>query len=249
MRLLLLLALVQPSDRGELTHFGNKWGWAGTGEVFVPQLVMYATPPNFYGNPGKVDADVRLYLDTYGFNGFHVFVSCRWFDIGEPDCREAKGTGPELDPHTFEALEMLIRKTYAANGMVHLWMWGDEERGQTPSARDDWGGLDGPVARKVEAAIAERLGPLPGWTLGYGFDLDEWVEASELHAWRDRMHRLLPGFRFMGGRPRGPNDGRNHRRYAAWNRGLDYASYEHHKPSYAVYVDALESNPDKPVRW
>ena len=247
MRFLLWLALVQPSDRGELTHFGNKWGWAGTGEVFVPQLVMYATPPNFYGNPGKVDADVRLYLDTYGFNGFHVFVSCRWFDIGEPDCREAEGTDPELDPRTFEALEMLIRKTYAATGMVHLWMWGDEERGQTPSARDDWEGLDGPVARKVEAAIAERLGPLPGWTLGYGFDLDEWVEASEIHAWRDRMHRLLPGFRFMGGRPQGPNNGRNHERYAAWNRGLDYASYEHHKPSYAVYVDALESNPDKPV--
>ncbi len=246
MRFLLLLALVQPSDRGELTHFGNKWGWAGTGEVFVPQLVMYATPPNFYGNPGKVDADVRLYLETYGFNGFHVFVSCRWFDIGEPDCREAEGDDPELDPRTFEALEMLIRKTYAANGMVHLWMWGDEERGQTPSARDDWGGLDGPVARKVEAAIAERLGPLPGWTLGYGFDLDEWVEASEIHAWRDRMHDLLPGFHF-GGRPQGPNKGRNHRRYAAWNRGLDYASYEHHKPSYEVYVDAIESYPDKPV--
>ena len=247
MRFLLLLALVQPSDRGELTHFGNKWGWAGTGEVFVPQLVMYATPPNFYGNPGKVDADVRLYLDTYGFNGFHVFVSCRWFDIGEPDCREAEGDDPELDPRTFEALEMLIRKTYAANGMVHMWMWGDEERGQTPSARDDWGGLDGPVARKVEAAIAERLGPLSGWTLGYGFDLDEWVEASEIHAWRDRMHGLLPGFRFMGGRPQGPNEGRNHRHYAAWNNGLDYASYEHHKPSYGVYVEALESNPDKPV--
>lgn len=247
MRWLLLALLLQPGDRGALTQFGNQWGWAGTQEAFVPQLVMYATPPNFYGNPGKVDADVRMFLDTYGFNGFHVFVSCRWFDIGEPDCREADGTDPPLDPRTFEALRMLIEKTYAAGGMVHIWMWGDEERGQTPSARDDWGGLGGPVARRVEAAIAERLGPLPGWSLGYGFDLDEWVETSEIHAWRERMHRLLPSFHFMGGRPQGPNNGRNHRRYAAWNRGLDYASYEHHKPSYAVYVEALESNPDKPV--
>ena len=111
---------------------------------------------------------------------------------------------------------MLIEKTYAAGGMVHLWMWGDEERGQTPSARDDWGGLDGPVARKVERAIAERLGPLSGWSLGYGFDLDEWVEASEIHAWRDRMHRVLPSPRFMGGRPQGPNNGKNHRRYRRW---------------------------------
>ena len=51
----------------------------------------------------------------------------------------------------------------------------------------------------------------------------------------------------MGGRPQGPNNGRNHHRYSLWNRGLDYASYEHHKPSYAVYVEALEANPDKPV--
>jgi hypothetical protein len=247
MRLLMLLAVFQAPELGELTHFGNKWAWTGTGEVFVPQLVMYATPPNFYANPGKVDADVRLFLETFGFNGFHVFVSCRWFDIGEPDCRQAKGRDPDLDPRTFEALEMLIRKTYAAGGMVHLWMWGDEERGQTPSARDDWGGLDGPVSRKVEAAIAERLGPLPGWTLGYGFDLDEWVRAGEIHAWRDRLQRELPKFHFLGGRPQGPNNGKNHERYTAWNRGLDYASYEHHQPRYATYVAALEANPDKPV--
>lgn len=247
MFLLLLLATLQTPDLGELTHFGNKWGWTGTGEVFVPQLVMYATPPNFYANPGKVDADIRLFIDTFGFNGFHVFVSCRWFDIGEPDCRQAKGVDPDLDPRTFDALEMLIRKTYAAGGIVHVWMWGDEERGQTPSARDDWGGLEGPVSRKVEAAIAERLGPLPGWTMGYGFDLDEWVDAGEIHAWRDRLQRELPKFHLLGGRPQGPNDGKDHERYTTWNEGLDYASYEHHKPSYATYVAALEANPGKPV--
>jgi len=246
----LLLAQVlafEPGAQGELTHFGNKWGWSGTDEAFVPQLVMYATPPNFVGDPGKLDRDIALFLNDYGFNGFHVFMACRWFDIGEPDCREAAGVDPELDPRTFEALEMLIRKTHAAGGMVHLWMWGDEERGQTPSARDDWGGLSGPVARKVETAIAERLGPLPGWSLGYGFDLDEWVEMSEIHAWRDRMTALSSTPHFWGGRPQGPNNGRRHQRYARWNRGLDYASYEHHKPSYAVYVEAIEATPDKPV--
>lgn len=245
--LALALAVASGPQRGDLTHFGNKWGWSGTGEVFVPQLVMYRTPPHFYGNPGRVDRDIRLFLGEHGFDGFHVFLSCRWFDISESDCRNVRGSDPALDPRTFDALEMLIRKTYAAGGMVHLWAWGDEERGQTPSARPDWGGLDGPVARKVEREIARRLGPLPGWSMGYGFDLDEWVTADEIHAWRDRLQALLPRFHFLGGRPAGPNRGRNHRRYAAWNRGLDYASYEHHQPSYAVYVAALAASPDRPV--
>jgi len=231
----------------DLTHYGNKWGWSATGEVFVPQLVMYATPPNFYGKPEKVDRDIHTFLVQHGFQGFHVFVTCRWFDLDEEDCRNVAGVDPSLDSRTFDALEMLITKTYRAGGMVHLWMWGDEERGQTPSARPDWGGVDGPVAKKVEAAIAERLGALPGWSMGYGFDLDEWVTADEIHRWRDRMHGLLPRFHFLGGRPGGPNRGENHRRYQRWNRGLDYASYEHHKPSYRVYLAALEANPDEPV--
>ena len=247
MHLVLLLALAQSG--ADLTHFGNKWAWRGPDreEVFVPQLVMYATPPNFHGQPDKVDRDIHTFLVQHGFHGFHVFLSCRWFDIEEEDCRNVPGRDPAIDPRTFEALQMLIVKTYRAGGMVHLWMWGDEERGQTPSARADWGGLDGPVARKVEAAVAERVGDLPGWSMGYGFDLDEWVSANELHAWRDRMQALLPRFHFLGGRPEGPNRGENHRGARQWNRGLDYASYEHHEPSYQVYSRALEANPDKPV--
>ena len=245
--LVLLLALAQGVP--DLTHFGNKWSWRGPDheEVFVPQLVMYATPPNFHGQPDKVDRDIHTFIDQHGFHGFHVFLSCRWFDIDEEDCRNVPGKDPEVDVRTLDALQMLIVKTYRAGGMVHLWMWGDEERGQTPSARADWGGLDGPVARKVEAAVAERLGDLPGWSMGYGFDLDEWVSANELHAWRDRMQALLPRFHFLGGRPEGPNRGESHRGARHWNRRLDYASYEHHKPSYQVYVRALEANPDKPV--
>jgi hypothetical protein len=238
---LLLLAL------GDLGNLGNRWWWSGTNEVFVPQLVMYATPPHFYRNPGKIDRDIETFLVGHGFNGFHVFLSCRWFDIEADDCRDVPGSDPPLDSRTFDALEMLIRKTHDAGGMVHLWMWGDEQRGQTPTSRPDWGGLDGPVARRVEAEIARRLGPLPGWSMGYGFDLDEWVTAAELKGWRDRMQDRMPRFHFLGGRPKGPNRGRDHGRYAVWNEWLDYASYEHHRPTYSVYVAALEQNPDKPV--
>jgi hypothetical protein len=245
--MLLLLFLLLLQGKGDLTHFGNQWGWSETGEAFVPQLVMYATPPHFYANPAKIDRDIDTFLVGHGFNGFHVFVSCRWFDIDEEDCRRIEGRDPGLDPRTFDALELLIRKTHQAGGMVHLWMWGDEQRGHTPSSRSDWGGLDGPVAQKVEREIARRLGPLPGWSLGYGFDLDEWVKAGEMRSFRNRLQELLPRFHPLGGRPAGPNRGLDHRAFRKWNRPLDYASYEHHRPTYAVYVAALEENPDKPV--
>jgi hypothetical protein len=242
-----LLLLLLSQGKGELTHFGNQWAWSQTNEAFVPQMVMYATPPHFYASPAKIDRDIETFLSGHGFNGFHVFLSCRWFDIEEEDCRKIEGSDPELDPRVFDALELLIGKTHQAGGMVHLWLWGDEQRGQTPSSRRDWGGLGGPVARKVEREIARRLGPLPGWSLGYGFDLEEWVSVEELHDFRNRLQELLPRPHFLGGRPAGPNRGMDHAAFREWNRILDYASYEHHRPSYAVYVAALEANPDKPV--
>ena len=52
---------------------------------------------------------------------------------------------------------------------------------------------------------------------------------------------------FLGGRPAGPNQGTDHSRDAAWNEGLDYSSYEHHRPTYEVYVAALQAVPGKPV--
>ncbi len=242
-----LLLFLLSQGRGELTHLGNQWAWSNTGEAFVPQLVMYATPPQFYASPAKIDRDIETFLDGHGFNGFHVFLSCRWFDIEEEDCRRVEGSDPELDPRVFDALELLIGKTHQAGGMVHLWMWGDEQRGQTPSSRPDWGGLGGPVARKVEREIARRLGHLPGWSLGYGFDLEEWVGVEEIRSFRSRLQSILPRFHFLGGRPGGPNRVMDHRAYREWNRGLDYASYEHHRPTYAVYAAALAENADKPV--
>ena len=247
MKILLLLALAQGG--GELTSYGNKWGWTGSGEAFVPQLVMYRTPPNFHGNEAKVEQDIETFLGGHGFNGFHVFLSCRWFDIDEEDCRRVEGTDPALDPRTFEALEMLIRKTHAASGMVHLWAWGDEERGQTPSARcPDWGGLGGADSlAKWSARSHDAWDRFPDgrWATG-----STSTSGSRSRISKDGTigsNNGSPAFVFSGGRPAGPNRGLNHGRFAHWNRGLDYASYEHHKPSYGVYVSALQANPGKPV--
>lgn len=83
--------------------------------------------------------------------------------------------------------------------------------------------------------------------MGYGFDLDEWVTADELRTWRDSLHGLMGWHHFLGGRPEGPNLGLDHAVDADWNRGLDYSSYEHHRPTFEVYAVAIAAWPGQPV--
>jgi hypothetical protein len=83
--------------------------------------------------------------------------------------------------------------------------------------------------------------------MGYGFDLDEWVDPEQIKTWRDHLQARMGWPHFLGGRPEGPNRGADHGAYLAWNRNLDYASYEHHRPTYEVYLAALAATPDRPV--
>ncbi len=247
LQLAVCFSTLPAQSKGSVTNFGNKWGWTGTNEAFVPQLAMYGTPANFHNNPAKIDVAVQTFIVDHGFNGFHVSVACRWFDLDEPDCTSISGSAPNIDVRTFDALEDLITKTHAAGGMVHIWMWGDAERGQNPSVRPDWGGLNGSVEMNLLQEIANRLGPLPGWTMGYGFDVDEWATQAQATTWHNSLQSFLPQFHFLGARPAGPNTGTNHSAFISWNQGFDYSSYEHHKPTYDVYTAALDALPGKPV--
>ena len=236
---------------GFLKKFAGKWGWEASHNAFVPQLVMWdyivgsGSPKTFHNNSTLIDEKIREFLGAHGFSGFHVSVMAgRWFDFDAAGDR-VDSTMTEPDPRTFEALELLITKTHAAGGLVHIWSWGDHQRSQT--ARSLAGGIQGTVDRRLQRYIAARLGPIPGWSMGYGFDLDEWVTASQVKVWRDAMHRHMGWHHFLGGRPAGPNRGTQHNADAAWNRGLDYSSYEHHRPTYEVYVAALRAVPGQPV--
>lgn len=107
--IILLLAgsfsTLQAQSKGSVTNFGNKWGWTGTNEAFVPQLVMYGNPSNFYNNPAKIDSDIQTFIVDHGFSGFHVSVYYRWFDLDEEDCTSISGSNPNIDVRTFDALE------------------------------------------------------------------------------------------------------------------------------------------------
>lgn len=230
-----------PEEHGFVRSFDNKWGWSGTNRAFVPQFVMYDFPPFYYNDTTKINNDIETFMENHGFNGFHARVYCRWFNLNI-DRSDQLPDSVNPDRRTFEALEDLITRTYNAGGLVHFWSWGDGV--QTPIK---WG-INGNVDRRLQRYIAARLGPIPGWTMGYGYDLDEWVTESELHAWRDYMQAHLGWFHFLGGRPDGPNTPpEDHSPYHSWNAGVDYSSYEHHKPSYEVYREALDEITTQPV--
>jgi len=219
---------------GFITKYGSKWGRLGIDQAFVPQYVMYCDPPTFYRDPDRIDTDIRTFFVEHGFNGFHIAVVCRWFDLDKQRSHEITSSSPNPDPRTFEAIELLLQKVHAAGGVVHIWAWGDEQRRMTPKK---WG-LNGEVDRRLQRYICSRLGPLPGWSMSYGWDLQEWAKESDLRTWHEYMHRHLGWFHFLGGRA--PD-------LTQIYDGLDYSSYQQHRPDYDIYVKAIDQYPEKPT--
>ena len=224
-----------PEGRGFVTAIGRQWGWSGTGQVFVPQLAMGADVALYAQDSARLDRDIRVFIGEHGFNGLHVYVNCRWFDLEKDRSDEIDNDNPNPNPATFEVLEQIIRKTYAAGGMVHLWAWGDEQRTQTPIK---WG-INGPADKRLQRYIAARLGPLPGWTMGYGFDLWEWVTGEQLTEWHGFMHEVFGWPHMLGARS-------SKNTLEQLSEDLDYSSYEQHRPDYDKYVETIERRPGKP---
>ncbi len=227
---------IQPSNSlGFVETNGNKWVRSKTGEAFVPQFVMGANPNYFNVDESKAAADVATFIDGHGFNGIHIKVGCRWFDINAYECGEINSSSPNPDERTFEALEQVIEETYAAGGVVHIWVWGDEDRDQTPAR---WG-YNGSVDRRLQRHIAARLGPMPGWTMGYGFDLFEWTTESQLESWHSYMHDHMGWPHLLGARS-------TKNELDQIYEQMDFSSYEQHRPNYSTYVQTLNARPHKP---
>ncbi|MGJ3243648.1 MAG: DUF5060 domain-containing protein [Opitutales bacterium] len=233
------------SGNAFVTARGNRWAWQATGQVLAPQWVMYRQPDDLAAHIDAIPDDIETFLTRHGFHGFHVPVFCRWLDIDKQAHTEFEDPDPNPDPRTFAVLETLIRQVHQAGGMVHFWMWGDNDANhrQTPM-RDDWGGINGRVDRRLQRYLAARLGPLPGWTLGYGYDLEHWVSEEELAAWHRHLSGLLGWPHLLGARAGSPGrDGR----IAQICDGLDYAGYTQFRPTPGDYRALMEANPQRPV--
>lgn len=125
-------------------------------------------------------------VEAHGLDALFVALNNNWFSFGSDRHRDHDSTDPSLT--SFFVLETLILHAHARGLSVHVWAWGDEERSWTPIGV---GGINGEADRRLQRYIAARLGPLPGWTMSYGFDLDEWVTPAETRAWHDYLHAHL----------------------------------------------------------
>ena len=121
-------------------------------------------------------------LDQVELNGMDTMEIELEHQILQIDAaRHTEHSSEEPDLATFRIVESMIALAHQRGHTVRLFMWGDESRKMTPAGLS--GGINGPVDQRLQRYIGARLGPLPGWTMNYGFDLEEWVSESEVSAW------------------------------------------------------------------
>ncbi len=227
----------QPDLPGFVSYEGTTWVRTGNpSTAFIPQFAMYKDPIRYYQDQAMIDADIEILINQHGFNGLHVNVYCRWFEMEKSRCGDIQSLSPSPDVRTFEALEMVITSVYEAGGVVHIWAWGDTARTQNP---ERWG-YNVTEDQRLQRYIAARLGPLPGWTMGYGFDLFEWTDEEQLDAWYGYMHEHMGWSHMLGARA-------YKNEIAQISERMDYSGYEQHRPDYDTYVASLLDRGDKPT--
>ncbi|MBS3735387.1 MAG: DUF5060 domain-containing protein [Phycisphaerae bacterium] len=233
------------SMRGFITHRGNKFARQVLSpddlEGFVPATYMNQRK---FGNPeGKgwtditptaTDPDTReAYFDeveAHGCNGVFFHVIHQWLRAHALGHDDHDRVNPDLE--TFAALDTLIIAAHQRGLYVHLWAWGDSGRKWTPDGLP--GGINGEVDRRVQRYIAARLAPLPGWVMGYGFDLREWTREEDLQSWAEYLHARMGWRHMLWGRDR-------------FNEELDAKSYAGYGVrTYDEIVEKLESDSDRP---
>jgi len=230
--------------RGYITHSNQKYIWSKTGQAFVPNYVMIDMIAN-QREKGKsndlsliaeneMDAFIDKFFVEHGFNGIHIPVYGQWFHIGD---NKVKPNDIEIDHKTFDQLKMIITKVYEAGGCTHIWLWGDAQREQTSKSLK--GGIMGAEEKYLLNEIHTQLNPLKGWTMGYGFDLWEWVDEYQLKAWHDYLWQKDDWKHLLGARA-------SKNKLNQICEGLDYSSYEFHKPSYNELRTMINKRPSKP---
>lgn len=165
-----------------------------------------------------------------GSNVIYIAIANQWFQQGALRYNEHNSEDPELK--TFAMLERVIATVHSQGGHLQIWAWGDEERKWTSVGVGN--GINGVPDRRLQRYIAARLGPLPGWSIGYGFDLHEWVSESQLQSWAQYLHQHMGWPHLLWGRTRD-------------NPELDAIAYGGNGPnSYSQVLNKLNSDLSRP---
>ncbi len=240
--------------KGFLTHVGNKYAIQVHDETDVRgylfnvymDCVRHPTFLDDFGsNLAAVKEKALAYLADARANGFEVIfihVNSNWLKFGVREHDKHDSVNP--DPLTFDVLETIITAVHRAGGRVHIWAWGDEMRRWTP--RGVPGGINGAADRRLQRYIAARLGPLPGWTMGYGFDLHEWTNEAQLNAWAEYLHEHMGWQHLLCARGHRLHGSYNVNSYDGFGRDVPLATTAHGPQSYEEIVEDLNGDVTRP---
>ncbi|MEM7681799.1 MAG: PEP-CTERM sorting domain-containing protein [Planctomycetota bacterium] len=193
-----IVANPDPGATGFLTHVGNKFARqvGNHGELRGELFNVYMNLQQFGSADGSFPthpvwsspASRQAYFDQVKANGANVgfmLVSNHFFELGTARRTDLTGPGP-YNPYaqTFEIIEQAVQHAREEGLHLHLWAWGDDTRRYTPPGDDNRQlDINGDADLRLQRYLAARLAPLPGWSMGYGFDLNEWTDESQVQAW------------------------------------------------------------------
>jgi len=210
---------------GEPTAWAHQKGPDGELVKCTPILIMMPGVQHWFNNSVRMRTFVAEFNDNHGFNGGHLSTIGRdWFEVGSTGRLRAAAASPNT--RTFDAIEAAASEWSERGGWFHLWMWGKGENGDFSNLP---GRYNGAQSRRINRYIAARLGPVPGWSMGIGWDVEFWANRTKLEWWLDDLIPQLGGWHHwighrysdsdigQGRDPDPANEGKYLSRGIAWN--------------------------------
>ena len=246
---------------GEPTAWAHQKGPNGELARCTPILIMMPDVRRWHDDLGGMRAFVAEFNDHHGFNGGHIAtIGSGWFEVRSTG--ELR-TGPAApDVKTFAALEAAATEWSERGGWLHLWMWGKGGSGDFSNLP---GGHDGLRSKRINRYLAARLGPVAGWSMGIGWDVEFWIDETKLKWWLDDIIPQLGGWHHwighrysdsdigQGRDPEPANKSAYLSRGIAWNTlrsgNEQYAGWEHWSAltSDGAIDAGLAAVPDRPM--
>jgi len=224
---------------GKPSAWAHQQGPEGKLVQHTPILIMMPDVQRWHDDLGAMRAFITEFNDHHGFNGGHISTIGRgWFEASSTGNLDAAPAAPDV--RTFAALEAAAAAWSERGGWLHLWMWGKSGSGDFSRLP---GGYNGALSRRINRYLAARLGPVPGWSMGLGWDVEFWVDETKLKWWLDDLIPQLGGWHHwighrysdsnigQGRDPDPTNKGQYLSRGIAWNTlrpgNEQYAGWEH----------------------
>jgi hypothetical protein len=149
----------------------NPGGWEQIAEI--PN-----TNPTVRGD--YIEAVLQEAQDA-GFSSVYIVGGHNW--VQYPRAYNQSSTNTVPDPVAYDIVEDLLQRAQTRKMFVELALWNDSQAGTSSGTLV--GGINGTTDQRVNRMLMGRLGAYPNFTVGYGYDLLEWLTPAQGHAWHD----------------------------------------------------------------